>query len=426
MSRVCAWCRTVPLVDPRARFLLAPVPPDRVPAASSADRGRRVAHADGRTLRVRRPALPGLSARYYGATRPSRARWTTRPSSRRWRPPVTPGWALSTSARSCATCSPLPPDGQGVRLDEAHRGAPRTRGIHSTWEPVIVVGGRQRPRACGTGSGDARPRRRGDPHGAQAAGLLRMALRPPGDAARRRARGPLPGTRGGHPGLDGAVVRASRRPVARSGGDASLSAPMVTRRQGRGGRVARVPARRWLPSVAHAVGESSRSPRRRPEVPVTRACTLAAVRESSPRAVGAPGGATRTWRAPRPGARPRLVEATRTATTARHGGGEGLRLDATPNARGRTGRRRAWKAPAEREVITRALAGSPARGPWRCGDRASGRGRWTTTTAWTAEGDARCDRGVAGRGRRGRKRRWEVQGEVARATRCGSRSREAM
>ena len=152
---------------------------------------------------------------------------------------------------------------------------------------------------------------------------------------------------------------------------------------------------------------------------MTRACTLAAVRESltveqwarleriNPH-LAAPVAKAR--------ARGELVEASahrdgpRVTVTAK-----GLRLDATPNARAH------WTATAkkrarEREVLTRALSGiTPPAGPWRVvivrvGPRpmdddnrtASAKGCRDAIAAWLGVDDG--DDSV----------RWEVRGEVAR------------
>jgi hypothetical protein len=55
------------------------------------------------------------------------------------------GWALSTSARSLRDLLPLcPPEARVCAWVKPIAASPQTYGIHSTWEPVIVVGGRQR------------------------------------------------------------------------------------------------------------------------------------------------------------------------------------------------------------------------------------------------------------------------------------------
>lgn len=55
------------------------------------------------------------------------------------------GWALSTSARSLRTLLPLcPSDARVCAWVKPINASPRTYGIHNTWEPLIVVGGRPR------------------------------------------------------------------------------------------------------------------------------------------------------------------------------------------------------------------------------------------------------------------------------------------
>lgn len=54
------------------------------------------------------------------------------------------GWALSTSARSLRDVLPLcPSDARVCAWVKPHGASPRTYGLHNTWEPVIVVPGRQ-------------------------------------------------------------------------------------------------------------------------------------------------------------------------------------------------------------------------------------------------------------------------------------------
>jgi hypothetical protein len=55
------------------------------------------------------------------------------------------GWALSTSARSLRELLPLcPPEARVCAWVKPIGASPRTYGLHNTWEPLIVVGGRQR------------------------------------------------------------------------------------------------------------------------------------------------------------------------------------------------------------------------------------------------------------------------------------------
>jgi len=55
------------------------------------------------------------------------------------------GWALSTSARALRRILPLCPEEARVcAWVKPHGASPLTYGIHNCWEPVIVVGGRQR------------------------------------------------------------------------------------------------------------------------------------------------------------------------------------------------------------------------------------------------------------------------------------------
>lgn len=56
------------------------------------------------------------------------------------------GWALSTSERSLRWILPLcPPEARVCPWVKPGGAAPATYGLHNSWEPLIVVGGRQLP-----------------------------------------------------------------------------------------------------------------------------------------------------------------------------------------------------------------------------------------------------------------------------------------
>lgn len=142
--RRCEWCNRVELHDPRARFC------SRV-CRQAAFRLRRRSLVRDEALTPGRfayldPPYPGLAARYY-ADQPTFAGEVDHgaliadtEASGYW------GWALSTSERSLRDLLPLCPVGARVCPWVKPIGVPiATNGIHNTWEPVIVVGGRQRP-----------------------------------------------------------------------------------------------------------------------------------------------------------------------------------------------------------------------------------------------------------------------------------------
>lgn len=59
---------------------------------------------------------------------------------------VLDGWALSTSAKALRDVLPLcPPHARVCAWVKPHGAVPISRGLHNVWEPLIVVGGRQRP-----------------------------------------------------------------------------------------------------------------------------------------------------------------------------------------------------------------------------------------------------------------------------------------
>lgn len=140
---LCDWCRRVELVDPRARFC------SRL-CRQAAWRLRRqnqvtTAAAVAGVFAYADPPYPGLAARYY-RDEPTYAGEVDHPALiASLRASGYTGWALSTSAAALRDLLPLCPPHARVCAWVKPHGVPRTtRGIHSTWEPVIVVGGRQR------------------------------------------------------------------------------------------------------------------------------------------------------------------------------------------------------------------------------------------------------------------------------------------
>lgn len=145
----CAWCAS-PLQDRRARYCGRKCRQsafrlrrrrDQASTTPAAGPGLRFAYAD--------PPYPGTAARYYG-DEPDYAgevdhgalvaSLTAAVSDGR-----IAGWALSTSAKALSDILPLCPPGARVAAWVKPIGVPSsTYGMHNTWEPVIVVGGRKR------------------------------------------------------------------------------------------------------------------------------------------------------------------------------------------------------------------------------------------------------------------------------------------
>lgn len=98
----------------------------------------RLAYAD--------PPYPGLARKYY-QHQPDYAGEVDHPALIRSLEYSYDGWALSTSARALRQLLPLCPEGVRVCAWVKPKGAsPRTFGLHSSWEPVLVKPGRaQRP-----------------------------------------------------------------------------------------------------------------------------------------------------------------------------------------------------------------------------------------------------------------------------------------
>lgn len=92
------------------------------------------------------PPYPGLARRYYGGEADFAGEVDHRELIARLEAGGYRGWALSTAARSLRAVLPLCPPEAHVCPWLKPGGIPKaTRGLHYAWEPLIVVGGRQRP-----------------------------------------------------------------------------------------------------------------------------------------------------------------------------------------------------------------------------------------------------------------------------------------
>lgn len=144
--KLCRWCQAATLTDPRAIYCsrLCRQSAFRLRRRHQVDDASRVtvplrfAYAD--------PPYPGKAARFYAdqptfAGEVDHAALVVSLTARGYA-----GWALSTSAEALRALLPLcPPDVRVCAWTKPHAVPPATRGIHGTWEPVIVWGGRQRP-----------------------------------------------------------------------------------------------------------------------------------------------------------------------------------------------------------------------------------------------------------------------------------------
>lgn len=150
----CQWClRQLPATRTGQRFCSQQ-------CRQTAWRARRRARIDGQAIRPLHfayadPPYPGFALRLYGHREVDHAKLIASLVARY------DGWALSTGAYALAEVLPLCPAGVRVCAWVKPIGAsPRTRGIHNTWEPLIVAPGR----ALQPGKRDwlsAQPARRG-------------------------------------------------------------------------------------------------------------------------------------------------------------------------------------------------------------------------------------------------------------------------
>ncbi len=138
----CPWCRGPLPRDPRARWCSKR-------CRQAAHRARRLAVEVATTARPLRiayadPPYPGLARKYYGRESTFAGEVDHAELIARLVRDYPDGWALSTSAAALRDVLPLCPPGARVCAWVKPHGVPEsTRGPHSVWEPVIVVGGRK-------------------------------------------------------------------------------------------------------------------------------------------------------------------------------------------------------------------------------------------------------------------------------------------
>ena len=139
--RTCAWCRSQLALTARgdARFC------GKV-CRQAAFRLRRqqatgAAHGQPLIMAYADPPYPGRARRFYGCPEVDHAALVAELER------IAPGgWALSTAADALHQVLPLCPPGARVcAWVKPIAPARRTNGLHNTWEPLIVVRGRQKP-----------------------------------------------------------------------------------------------------------------------------------------------------------------------------------------------------------------------------------------------------------------------------------------
>ena len=144
MIAACGWCRELlSTTDPRGKYCGKRCRQSAWRARglasleASGDGAARFAYAD--------PPYPGLARKYYGREESYAGEVDHRALIAQLVAGGYRGWALSTSERALRDVLPLCPAGARVCAWVKPIGSrPKTRGIHGTWEPLIVVGGRQR------------------------------------------------------------------------------------------------------------------------------------------------------------------------------------------------------------------------------------------------------------------------------------------
>lgn len=144
IDRACLWCGKALPQGSRSDAQFCPRK-----CRQTAFRLRRRAAWVGRHDRPMRfcysdPPYPGLAKRYYGREPTYAGEVDHRALIESMR--EFDGWALSTGAYALREVLPICPPGARVcPWVKPLEPSPATHGIHNAWEPVIVVGGRQRP-----------------------------------------------------------------------------------------------------------------------------------------------------------------------------------------------------------------------------------------------------------------------------------------
>lgn len=143
-GRACAWCRELlSTTAAHARFCSRSCRQfafrlrRRRTTEGSADQPLTFAYAD--------PPYPGRAAKYYSGERSfgGEVNHATLIASLEYSGYA--GWALSTAADALRAVLPLcPPAARVCSWVKPIGASTRTNGIHNCWEPLIVVGGRQR------------------------------------------------------------------------------------------------------------------------------------------------------------------------------------------------------------------------------------------------------------------------------------------
>lgn len=140
--RLCAWCRVNPVTDPRARFCSCKC---RQYAYRLRKRSDLVQHnSQPMVMAFADPPYPGLARKYYGKEPTFAGKVDHSVLIGSMIAAGYDGWALSTSAKALRSVLPLcPPTARVCAWVKPIGACPATFGLHSLWEPLIVVAGRR-------------------------------------------------------------------------------------------------------------------------------------------------------------------------------------------------------------------------------------------------------------------------------------------
>ena len=138
--RICAWCRQQLSATARADTRFGCKVCRQAAFRLRRQRTTDAAQGGPLVMAYADPPYPGRARRYYGCPE------VDHPALIAQLEQIAPGgWALSTAADALRQVLPLcPPTARVCAWVKPIAAAPRTRGLHNTWEPLIVVRGRRR------------------------------------------------------------------------------------------------------------------------------------------------------------------------------------------------------------------------------------------------------------------------------------------
>lgn len=144
--RLCSWCPTELPATARADARFCSRKCRQTAWRLRRRRATAVAHASRLRFGYADPPYPGTARKYYGNDPNYAGEVDHGELIASLEASGYDGWALSTSQKALrAVLALCPPEAHVCPWVKPHGASPRSHGLHNCWEPLIVVGGRQRP-----------------------------------------------------------------------------------------------------------------------------------------------------------------------------------------------------------------------------------------------------------------------------------------